>query len=62
MKAKWMPLLLSDDTLVHYTAVVLGNQPLIGANQFAIRWITPTGSIFRTSGALIGGYTVIPAQ
>ena len=51
---------LADGTPVHYTAVVLGNAPVIGANHFAIIWITATGSLFQTSGALIDGYIVVP--
>jgi len=38
----------------------LGNAPIIGANRFAISWITATGSVFQTSGALIDGYIVHP--
>jgi hypothetical protein len=51
---------LGDGTPVHYTAVVLGNAPVIGANHFAISWITATGLVFQTSGALIDGYIVVP--
>ena len=51
---------LGDGTPVHYTAVVLGNAPVIGANHFAINWITATGSVFQTSGALIDGYIAVP--
>jgi len=51
---------LGDGTPVHYTAVVLGNAPVVGANHFAISWITATGSVFQTSGALIDGYIVVP--
>jgi hypothetical protein len=51
---------LADGTPVHYTAVVLGNAPVVGANHFAISWITATGSLFQTSGALIDGYIVVP--
>jgi len=57
---------LLDGTPVQYTAVVLGNLPLIGANQFAISWITLTGSVFnltgsvfKTSGALTNGYIAV---
>ena len=50
---------LLDGTPVHYTAVVLGNAPVIGANHFAISWITATGSVFQTSGALMDGYIVV---
>jgi hypothetical protein len=53
---------LSDGTPIHYTAVVLGNAPVIGANHFAISWITATGSVFQTSGALIDGYIAVPTQ
>jgi len=48
-----------DGTPIHYTAVVLGNAPVIGANHFAISWITATGSSFNTSGALIDGNIVV---
>jgi hypothetical protein len=47
---------LRDGTPVQYTAVVLGNMPVIGANRFAISWITATGTVFQTSGALTSGY------
>jgi len=50
---------LADGTPVTYTAVVLGNMPVIGANQFAISWITATGSVFQTSGALTNGYIAV---
>lgn len=50
---------LLDGTPVTYTAVVTGNQPVIGANLFAISWITSTGSVFQTSGALIDGYIAV---
>jgi hypothetical protein len=50
---------LRDGTPVQYTAVVLGNAPVIGANLFAISWITATGSTFHTSGALIDGSIVV---
>lgn len=51
---------LGDGTPVQYTAVVLGNAPVIGMNHFAINWITATGSGFQTSGALLDGYIVVP--
>lgn len=50
---------LLDGTPLQYTATVTGNQPVIGANLFAITWITSTGSIFQTSGALIDGSTAV---
>ncbi|PYT25044.1 MAG: hypothetical protein DMG57_26530 [Acidobacteria bacterium] len=50
---------LLDGTPVTYTAVALGNAPIIGANRFAITWITATGSVFQTSGALIDGYIAV---
>jgi hypothetical protein len=50
---------LGNGIPVHYTAVVLGNAPVIGANHFAINWITATGSVFQTSGALIDGFIVV---
>jgi len=50
---------LLNGTPVQYTAVVLGNAPVIGANNFAISWITSTGSVFQTSGALTDGYIVV---
>ncbi len=53
---------LADGTPVNYTAVVLGNQPVIGANHFAISWITANGSVFQTSGALTDGYIVVQPQ
>jgi len=42
----------------------LDNQPVasIGLNHFAISWITSTGSVFHTSGALTDGYVVIQPQ
>jgi hypothetical protein len=51
---------LGDGTPVHYTAVVLGNAPVIGANHFVISWVTPTGLVFQTSGALTDGFIVVP--
>jgi hypothetical protein len=53
---------LRDGTPVSYTAVVLGSQPVIGANHFAISWITTTGSVFQTSGALTDGHIVVSPQ
>jgi 6-phosphogluconolactonase (cycloisomerase 2 family) len=53
---------LLDGTPLTYTAVVLGNAPVIGLNQFAISWITSTGSVFHTSGALTDGYIVVHQQ
>ena len=52
---------LGDGTPVNYTAVVLGNAPVVGANHFAISWITAAGLAFQTSGALIDGYIVVPS-
>jgi len=51
---------LGDGTPVNYTAVVLGNAPVVGANQFAISWITATGLAFQTSGPLTDGYIAVP--
>src|SRR6266550_23843 len=53
---------LLDGTPVHYTAIVLGNAPVIGANRFAISWVTSTLSVFHTSGALTDGYIAVHAQ
>jgi hypothetical protein len=53
---------LADGTPVQYTAIVVGNAPVVGLNQFAISWITATGSIFQTSGALTEGYVVVHPQ
>jgi len=53
---------LRDGTPVQYTAVVLGNAPVIGANLFAISWITATASSCHTSGALLDGYIVVLLQ
>src|ERR1700730_18243204 len=53
---------LLDGTPVYYTAVVLGNQPVIGANLLAISWVTSTGSLFHTSGVLTGGYIAVHPQ
>jgi len=50
---------LLDGTPVQYTAVVLGNAPIVGLNHFAINWITATGSVFQTSGALTNGYIAV---
>jgi hypothetical protein len=36
--------------------------PVIGANTFAISWVTLTGSVFHTSGALADGYIVVRPQ
>src|SRR2546425_25092 len=50
---------LLDGTPVYYAAVVLGNAPVIGANHFAIVWITSTGSFFHTFGPLTNGYIAV---
>jgi 6-phosphogluconolactonase (cycloisomerase 2 family) len=50
---------LADGTRLNYTAVVLGNAPVVGVNLFAISWITATGSVFQTSGALTNGYIAV---
>jgi hypothetical protein len=50
---------LADGTAVTYTAVVLGNMPVTAANNFAITWVTATGSAFHTSGPLTGGYITV---
>ncbi|PYY08317.1 MAG: hypothetical protein DMG69_15015 [Acidobacteria bacterium] len=53
---------LADGTPVNYTAVVLGNESVIGANHFAISWITANGSVFQTSGPLTDGSIVVQPQ
>src|SRR6266480_3153824 len=53
---------LANGTPVNYTAVVLGNQPVIGANHFAISWFAANGSVFRTSGPLTDGSIVVQPQ
>jgi hypothetical protein len=50
---------LADSTPVQYTAIVTGNAPVVGLNQFAISWISTTGSVFQTSGALTNGYIAV---
>ena len=50
---------LLDGTPVYYAAVVLGNAAVIGANHFAIVWITSTGSFFYTFGPLTNGYIAV---
>jgi 6-phosphogluconolactonase (cycloisomerase 2 family) len=50
---------LADSTPVQYTAIVTGNAPVVGLNQFAISWISATGSVFQTSGALTNGYIAV---
>jgi len=50
---------LLDGTPVQYTAIVTGNLPVVGANLFSISWISATGSVFQTSGALIDGYIAV---
>jgi 6-phosphogluconolactonase (cycloisomerase 2 family) len=50
---------LADSTPVQYTAIVTGNAPVVGLNQFAISWITATGTVFQTSGALTNGYIAV---
>ena len=54
--------LLGGGTPLHYTAVVLGNQPLIGLDHFAISWVTSAGSVFQTSGTLANGYILVHTQ
>jgi hypothetical protein len=56
------PGILYDGTPLRYTAVVLGNAPVIGANSFAISWITATGAVFQTSGPLTAGYILVHTQ
>ncbi len=51
---------LLDGTPVDYTAVLVGNQPIIGANLFSITWTTATGALFHRSGAMIDGFITIP--
>jgi hypothetical protein len=53
---------LLDGTPVYYTVVLVGNQPLIGANLFSITWTTAKGSFFHRSGVMIDGYIVVPPQ
>jgi 6-phosphogluconolactonase (cycloisomerase 2 family) len=53
---------LADGTRLKYTAVVLGNAPVVGVNLFAVSWITATGSVFQTSGALTNGYIAVHPQ
>jgi 6-phosphogluconolactonase (cycloisomerase 2 family) len=50
---------LADGTPVQYTAIALGNSPVVGLNRFAISWITSTGSVFQTAGALTNGYIAV---
>src|SRR6266550_127337 len=53
---------LADGTPVNYTAVFLGNQPVVGTNHFAISWIAANGSVFQTSGTLTDGSIVVQPQ
>jgi len=53
---------LLDGTPVYYTAVLVGNQPLIGANLVSMTWTTATGSFFHRSGVMLDGYIVVPPQ
>jgi hypothetical protein len=53
---------LQDGTPVYYTAVLVGNQPLIGANLFSITWTTASGSFFHRSGVMLDGYIIVPPQ
>lgn len=46
-----------DGTAVQYTAVL---QQILGANLYSVSWVTSTGSVFHTSGALTSGYMTIP--
>jgi hypothetical protein len=34
----------------------------LGANLYSVSWVTSTGSVFHTSGALTSGYMTIPQQ
>jgi hypothetical protein len=53
---------LLDGTHVDYTAVLVGNQPLIGS-LFSMTWTTATGEIFNRAGVMTnGGYVVVPQQ
>jgi hypothetical protein len=53
---------LLDGTPVYYTAVLLGNRALIGANLFASSWASAAGSFFHRSGAMISGFMAVPPQ
>jgi hypothetical protein len=54
---------LSDGRSVDYTAVLVGNQPLIGANLFSITWTDAGGSVYQKSGVMLPGSTaVVPPQ
>jgi len=52
---------LGDGTPIYYAALVVGNAPVVGANRFAIIWISAKG-LFRTSGALLDGYIAVPTH
>jgi hypothetical protein len=45
---------------VYYTAFLVGNQPLIGANLFSIFWTTDTGEFFHRAGVMLNGSMVVP--
>jgi hypothetical protein len=54
---------LPDGRSVDYTAVLVGNQPLIGANLFSITWTDAGGSVYQKSGVMLPGSTaVVPPQ
>ena len=53
---------LADGTAVNYTAVVVGNAPVTGANSFTISWISASGSAFQTSGPLTDGSITVRTQ
>jgi hypothetical protein len=53
---------LLDGTPVYYTAVRMGNPPLIGAKLLSISWTTDAGSVFQRSGALMDEIAVPPQQ
>jgi len=53
---------LLDGTPVYYTAVRMGNPPLIGAKLFSISWTTPAGAFFHRSGVMMNGYITVPPQ
>jgi hypothetical protein len=53
---------LLNGTSVNYTAMLVGNQPLIGANLFSITWTTDTGEFFHRAGVMLNGFMVVPPQ
>jgi hypothetical protein len=53
---------LLNGSSVYYTAVLVANQALAGANLFSMTWTDGAGSFFHRSGVMMNGIMTVPAQ